>query len=126
RPPRQVLPLRRATLPPRRRRSLPRLCPLRLRARYASGDQRGRSGLTEAAFCFAQTARAGSVFLQEAEAEDAALQILEQLGYLRVAQRLVRGIRHQVLLRDIGDVFGVGVLGEQMIEGLILVGPGVL
>src|SRR4030067_614430 len=41
-------------------------------------------------------------------------------------QRLVRGVGHEILLRHIGDVFGVGVLGEQMIEGLILVGSDLL
>ena len=54
------------------------------------------------------------------------LQILEQLGHLRMAQRLVGRVGHEVLLRHIGDVLGVGVLGEQMIEGLVLVGPDVL
>ena len=61
------------------------------------------------------------MLLQEAEAEDAVLQVLEQLGHLGMAQRFVRGVGHEILLRHIGDVFGVGVLGEQMIEGLILV-----
>ena len=46
--------------------------------------------------------------------------------HLRMAQRLVRGVGHEVLLRHIGDVLGVGVLREQMIEGLILVGSDVL
>ena len=33
-----------------------------------------------------------------------------------MAQRLVGLVRQEVLLRDIGDVLGVRVLGEQMVD----------
>ena len=83
--------------------------------------------VSRAAFSFARIWHgARSVLLQEAKAEDAVLQILEQLRHLRMAQRLVGGVGHEVLLRHIGDIFGVGVLREQVIEGLILVGPDLL
>ncbi len=92
--------------------------------RDCPGFQKAAS-VSRAAFRFAMGS-ARSVLLQEAEAEDAVFQILEQLGHLRMAQRLVGGIGHQVLLRHVGDVFGVGVLGEQVIERLILVGSNIL
>jgi len=38
-----------------------------------------------------------------------------------MAHRFAALIRQKILLGDIGDVFGVVVLGEQMIERLILV-----
>ena len=34
--------------------------------------------------------------------------------------RLVALVRHQVLLADIGDVSALGILGQQVIEGLVL------
>src|SRR5712671_104621 len=46
----------------------------------------------------------------------------ENLCDLRVSQRLAGIVGQQVLLGYIGDVFGFGVLGEQMVIGLILVG----
>ncbi len=47
----------------------------------------------------------------------------EDFGDLRMAHRLAALVGQQVLLRDIGDVFGLVVFGEQMIERLILVRP---
>ena len=41
-------------------------------------------------------------------------------------QRLIGCIGHQILLGHIGDVFGLRVLGEQMIERLVLVRPDLL
>jgi hypothetical protein len=38
----------------------------------------------------------------------------------RVPQRLTGVVWKQILLRDIGDVFALGVLGEQVIIGLFL------
>jgi hypothetical protein len=46
--------------------------------------------------------------------------VVEQLGDLRVVHRLTRGIDEQVLLGHIGHIVGLGVLGEQMVEGLVL------
>src|SRR5262245_19040962 len=43
-----------------------------------------------------------------------------------MAQRLVGCVRHEVLLRHIGDVLFVGVLSEKMIKGLIFLGPHIL
>ena len=63
------------------------------------------------------------MLLQEAEAEDAVLQILEQLSDLGMAQRLVGCVRHKVLLRDIGDVLAVGVLREQMVGSTSKITP---
>ena len=40
-----------------------------------------------------------------------------------MAQRLARRVGQQILLRDVGDVFGFRVLGEQVIERLVLVRP---
>ena len=54
----------------------------------------------------------------------AAMAVLhEDLRHLRMPDRLAAVVRQQVLLGDIGDVFGLVVLGEQMIERLILVRP---
>ena len=39
-----------------------------------------------------------------------------------MAHRLAGLVGQKVLLRDIGDVFGLGILGEQMIERLVLRG----
>ena len=48
-------------------------------------------------------------------------------GLAATQQHLLAGIiRQQVLLGDIGDVLGLRVLREQMIERLVLVGPHVL
>ena len=48
---------------------------------------------------------------------------IEDFGDLRMAHRLAGLVRQQVLLGDIGDIFGFGVFREQMIERLILVRP---
>lgn len=45
----------------------------------------------------------------------------ENLGDLWVPERLAGVVWQQVLLRDVGDVFRLGILGEQMIIGLVLV-----
>src|SRR5262245_3231454 len=66
-------------------------------------------------------AREDSVRVQKAVG--AVLANVEQLGDLRVAQRLARVVGEQILLRDVGDVLGLGVLGEQMVERLILLWP---
>src|SRR5919204_395187 len=44
----------------------------------------------------------------------------EDLGDIRMADRLAGGVRQQVLLGDVGDVFSLRILREQMIERLIL------
>ena len=44
---------------------------------------------------------------------------------LRMADRLAAVVRQQVLLGNIGDIFGFIVLGEQMVERLILVRPDI-
>ena len=44
----------------------------------------------------------------------------EDQGGLRVADRLAAVVGHQVLLRDIGDVGVLVVLGQQMVERLVL------
>ena len=43
-----------------------------------------------------------------------------------IAQGLTRVIGQKVLLRDIGDVLGFRVLGEEVVEGLVLAGPNLL
>src|SRR5436190_7464342 len=50
----------------------------------------------------------------------------EDLGDLRVPDRLAGLVRQQVLFGNVGDVFGFRILGEQMIERLILVRANVL
>ena len=42
----------------------------------------------------------------------------EDFGDLRVPHRLTAVVRQQILLGDVSDVFGLVVLGEQMIERL--------
>src|SRR6202171_999921 len=58
-----------------------------------------------------------------ARAITARLVLDENLGDLRMPDRLARIVRQQVLLRHLGDVFRFRILGEQMIERLILVRP---
>jgi hypothetical protein len=43
-----------------------------------------------------------------------------------MAQRRPGRVGEQVLLRDVGHILGVGVLGEQMIEGLLFLRPDLL
>ena len=45
---------------------------------------------------------------------------LEDLVHLRMADRFAAGIRLEILLRDIGDIFGLRVLREEMLERLVL------
>src|SRR5262245_53993786 len=47
------------------------------------------------------------------------LVLLEHLGDLRVAQGFTRLVRHQILLRNVGNILSLCVLGEQVIERLI-------
>ncbi len=47
----------------------------------------------------------------------------EDFGDLRMPHRVAAIVRQKVLFRDIGDVFGFVVLGEQMIKRLVLAGP---
>ena len=49
----------------------------------------------------------------------AALHFLEEMRHLRVRHRLAGLVGQQVLLRDIGDVGGLRVLGQQVIEWLV-------
>jgi hypothetical protein len=35
-------------------------------------------------------------------------------------------IGHEILLRNVGDIFGFGVFGEEVVKGLVLVRPDVL
>ena len=51
---------------------------------------------------------------------------LEHLVDLGVPQRLAGHVGQEVLLRDVGDVFGLLVLGEEMVERLVLRGPDLL
>ena len=47
-------------------------------------------------------------------------QSIEQTGNRRMLDWFVAVVMHQVLLADISDVAGFGILSEQVIEGLIL------
>lgn len=47
----------------------------------------------------------------------------EHLVYLRMANGIAGCIGYEILLRYIGDIFDVGVFGEEMIEGLVLARP---
>ncbi len=47
----------------------------------------------------------------------------ESLVDLRMAHRVARSVGDEVLFRDIGDIFGFGVFGEEMVERLILARP---
>src|ERR1700741_2282131 len=51
----------------------------------------------------------------------AGLVLHKDLGDLRMPDRLAGIIRQQILLGDIGDVFGLGIFREQVIERLVLV-----
>ena len=51
---------------------------------------------------------------------------IEHLRHHGVAARLPGLVRQQVLLRDIGDIGGAVVLGQQVIERLVLVRPDLL
>jgi integrase len=46
--------------------------------------------------------------------------LLENFGHVRMADRRARGIDKKILFRHIGDVFGLRIFGEQMIERLVL------
>ena len=61
-----------------------------------------------------------------ARAVDALLEALEEIANLRMADRLAAFVGQKILLGDVGDVFGLLVLGEQMIKRLILRGPDLL
>src|SRR6185295_6878375 len=65
---------------------------------------------------------ARSVNLRIARTVCAALVAHEDFGNVGVADRLVRRIRQQILFRDVSDVFGFQIFGEQVIKRLILVG----
>src|SRR5208283_1488052 len=47
----------------------------------------------------------------------------EHLVDLRMAHGIAGGIGHEILLRYIGDIFGIGVFGKEMIERLVLARP---
>ena len=47
----------------------------------------------------------------------------EGLVDLRMAHRVAGSVGDEVLFRDIGDIFGFGVFGEEMVERLILARP---
>src|SRR6266540_338893 len=61
-----------------------------------------------------------------ARAIAARLVLHEDLGDLRMPDRLVGIVRQQVLFGDIGDVFGLRIFREQVIERLVLVRPNFL
>ena len=63
------------------------------------------------------------MFLLTAKAVDAVFRALEQLANIGMAQRFARCVGQQVLFRDIGDIFRLVILGEQMVIGLILARP---
>ena len=48
------------------------------------------------------------------------LKIAEEIRQVRVANRLARIIGHEVLFRHIGDVVGLIVFGQQVVERLFL------
>ena len=48
---------------------------------------------------------------------------IEQTRDFGVVDRAIRRIAHQILLADIGDVALVLVLGEEVVKGLIAIGP---
>jgi hypothetical protein len=66
------------------------------------------------------------MLLDEAETEHAIPKILEELGDLRMPQRLVGFVGQEILLRDIGHILGVRVLGKKMLVGLVLGRPHIL
>ena len=61
-----------------------------------------------------------------ARAIAARLVLHEDLGDLRMPDRLAGIVRQQVLFGDIGDVFGLRIFREQVIERLVLVRPNLL
>src|SRR5262245_29499165 len=62
--------------------------------------------------------RDGSVRVEEAVGS--ILADREELGDLRVAQRLARKVGEQVLFRDVGDILRLRVLGQEVVERLVL------
>ncbi len=59
-------------------------------------------------------------------AEMPVLLLAEMILDLRMAQGTVGIVDQQVLLRHIGDVFRLRVLGEEVVEGLVLPGAQML
>ena len=59
------------------------------------------------------------MFLHITAAVHAVFKVVEQFRNLRVAQRLSRRIRDEVLLRNIGYVFSFLIFGKQVIERLV-------
>ena len=76
----------------------------------------------------AAPARAGAASIQRRIARPVAARFVldENLGDLRMPDRLAEFVGQQILLGNVGDVFGFRILGEQMIERLILVRPDIL
>ena len=68
----------------------------------------------------------GSVQRHATQAILAVLPALEGFGDLGMAHRFARLVGQQVLLRDIGDIFGFGVFRIEVVERLFLVWTDVL
>src|SRR5262245_41435555 len=66
---------------------------------------------------------ASSVRFEGLEPVGALDRAFEHLWHHGVAARLAGLVGQQVLLRDVGDIGGAVVLGQQVIERLVLVGP---
>ena len=50
----------------------------------------------------------------------AAVEPFEHVGNRRMVDRLVAVVADQILLADVSDVGGFGILGEQVVKGLVL------
>ena len=108
------------------------------RKKLEAGRGRGRQSgceVSAAPFDKQKGARRGAFFVagrrllvqrRIARAVAAGLVLHEDLRHLRMPDRFAGIVGQKILLGDVGDVFGVRVFREQMIERLILVRPNLL
>src|SRR4051812_14702036 len=76
--------------------------------------------------CQRQTRRLRLVPVLRAEAVTAGCIVFEQAADGGMLDRLVALVVEQILLADIGDIAAVAIVGEQMVERLVLVRPDLL
>jgi gamma-glutamyltranspeptidase / glutathione hydrolase len=91
-----------------------------IRIHHEDGYPRRRLGPAEGRM------RAGLLVQREVQGIVPILEIAEQVGEVGMRHRLARIVRQQVLLGHIGHVVALVVLGQQVIERLVLRGAAVL
>ena len=98
-----------------------RLCPLYVPSMFQSqgGGKRGR----ERWILFARLGLGGLVWAPRLQPISPGFRLVEHVAQKRVAAGTPTVIGQQVLLGNIGDIGRLGVLGQQMIEGLLPMRP---